>query len=166
MSTTGHIRERAIARLRAAMTYWIATTRPDGRPHSMPVWGVWVDGALWFGTGGQKIRNLAHQPWAVAHLESGEDVAIIEGPVERLPFDDAPPAVAAAYGAKYVDPRRASRSGSWVMGSFRGTPRSTCSVRASAMPGSRGPSWRRRRAGPSRTARSARRGLTAHRPHA
>ena len=104
MSTTAHIRERAIARLRAAMTYWLATTRPDGRPHSMPVWGVWVDGALWFGTGGQKIRNLAHQPWAVAHLESGEDVAIIEGPVERLPFDEAPSAVAAAYGAKYVDP--------------------------------------------------------------
>ena len=104
MSAVPHIRERAIARLRAAMTYWIATTRPDGRPHSMPVWGVWVDGALWFGTAGQKIRNLAHQPWTVAHLESGEDVAIIEGPVERLPFDDAPPAVAAAYGAKYVDP--------------------------------------------------------------
>ena len=104
MSAVPHIRERAIARLRAATIYWIATTRPDGRPHSMPVWGVWVDGALWFGTAGQKIRNLAHQPWTVAHLESGEDVAIIEGPVERLPFAEAPPAVAAAYGAKYVDP--------------------------------------------------------------
>ena len=104
MSTVPHIRERAIARLRAATIYWIATTRPDGRPHSMPVWGVWVDGALWFGTYGQKVRNLAHQPWTVAHLESGEDVAIIEGPVERLPFAEAPPAVAAAYGAKYVDP--------------------------------------------------------------
>ena len=104
MSTVPHIRERAIARLRAAMTYWIATTRPDGRPHSMPVWGAWVDGALWFGTYGQKVRNLAHEPYAVAHAESGEDVAIIEGPVERLPFAEAPPAVAAAYGAKYVDP--------------------------------------------------------------
>ena len=131
MSTAAHIRERAIARLRAAMTYWIATTRPDGRPHSMPVWGVWVDGALWFGTGGQKIRNLAHQPWAVAHLESGEDVAIVEGPVERLPFDEAPSAVAAAYGAKYVDPttgepfRARERDGELPTR----TPRSTCSVR-------------------------------------
>ena len=104
MSTVPHIRERAIARLRAAMTYWIATTRPDGRPHSMPVWGVWVDGALWFGAGGQKIRNLAHQPWTIAHLESGEDVAIIEGPVERLKLAETPAAVSAAYGAKYVDP--------------------------------------------------------------
>ena len=104
MSTTSHFRARAIARLRAATIYWIATTRPDGRPHSMPVWGVWVDGALWFGTYGQKVRNLAHVPYAVAHIESGEDVAIIEGPVERLELADAPAAVVAAYREKYVDP--------------------------------------------------------------
>ena len=98
------MRERALSRLRAAMTYWIVTARPDGRPHAAPVWGVWVDGALWFGTAGQKIRNLAHLPWAVAHDGSGEDVAIVEGPVELRPLADAPPAVAAAYRAKYVDP--------------------------------------------------------------
>lgn len=104
MSATSHIRERAISRLRAAMVYWVATTRPDGRPHSMPVWGVWVEGALWFGTYGQKVRNLARVPYAVAHIESGEDVAIVEGPVERLELADAPRAVVAAYGEKYVDP--------------------------------------------------------------
>ena len=104
MSNTAHFRERAISRLRASLIYWIATTRPDGRPHSMPVWGVWVDGALWFGTYGQKVRNLAHEPYAVAHVESGEDVAIVEGPVERLAFPDAPTAVAAAFREKYVDP--------------------------------------------------------------
>ena len=104
MSNTAHFRERAISRLRASLIYWIATTRPDGRPHSMPVWGVWVDGALWFGTYGQKVRNLAHEPYAVAHVESGEDVAIVEGPVERLAFPDAPTTVAAAFREKYVDP--------------------------------------------------------------
>ncbi len=104
MSNATHFRARAIARLRAAMIYWIATTRPDGRPHSMPVWGVWVDGALWFGTYGQKVRNLEHEAYAVAHLESGEDVAIAEGPVERLALTDAPAAVVAAYREKYVDP--------------------------------------------------------------
>ena len=26
-------------------THWLATVRPDGRPHVMPVWTVWVDGA-------------------------------------------------------------------------------------------------------------------------
>ena len=25
---------------------WMATTRPDGRPHAKPVWGVYVDETL------------------------------------------------------------------------------------------------------------------------
>lgn len=37
-------------RLAKARNYWICTARPDGRPHSIPVWGFWVDGAVYFGT--------------------------------------------------------------------------------------------------------------------
>jgi hypothetical protein len=33
------------ARLAKSRNYWVATSRPDGRPHSMPVWGVWLEGA-------------------------------------------------------------------------------------------------------------------------
>ena len=42
-------------------TSWLATTRPDGRPHLMPVIGSWIDGALYLvaGEGSQKGRNLA-----------------------------------------------------------------------------------------------------------
>ena len=29
-------------RLTASHDYWCATVRPDGRPHVMPVWGVWL----------------------------------------------------------------------------------------------------------------------------
>ena len=36
----------AVERLVAARNYWVSTTRPDGRPHAMPVWGVWLDDAL------------------------------------------------------------------------------------------------------------------------
>ncbi|UQT57067.1 pyridoxamine 5'-phosphate oxidase family protein [Streptomyces durmitorensis] len=39
----------AAQRLTAARTYWIATTRPDGRPHTRPVWGVWLEDGLWPG---------------------------------------------------------------------------------------------------------------------
>src|SRR5437588_6876045 len=37
-------------RLVKSRNYWICTTRPDGRPHSAPVWGFWHDGSLYFGT--------------------------------------------------------------------------------------------------------------------
>src|SRR5215468_11807454 len=41
-----HARER----LEGSRNYWICTTRPDGRPHSIPVWGFFVDDVLYFGT--------------------------------------------------------------------------------------------------------------------
>ena len=59
-------------RLVSARSYWICTTRADGRPHAMPVWGVWLDGGLWFSTGrsSQKARNLARSAAVVVHPES------------------------------------------------------------------------------------------------
>ena len=68
-------------RLVKSRSYWICTTRPDGRPHSMPVWGCWLDGALWFSTGTttRKAKNIAHQPEVSIHLESGEDMVVFEG---------------------------------------------------------------------------------------
>src|SRR5262245_21909451 len=47
-------------RLESAPNYWIGSTGPDGRPHAMPVWGAWVEGALYFGTSPQTRtgRNL------------------------------------------------------------------------------------------------------------
>jgi hypothetical protein len=36
----------AIERLADSRNYWISTTRRDGRPHAMPVWGVVADGTL------------------------------------------------------------------------------------------------------------------------
>jgi hypothetical protein len=35
----------------APATYWLATVRPNGAPHVMPVLAVWVDGALFFCAG-------------------------------------------------------------------------------------------------------------------
>ena len=104
MAPAVRMRERALARLRASASYWLATTRPDGRPHAAPVWGVLAGGEFWFGTAGQKARNLRHTPYAVVHGESADDVAILEGPVERRPLSDAPEDVAAAFRAKYADP--------------------------------------------------------------
>src|ERR1700687_1271796 len=37
-------------RLERSRNYWICTARPDGGPHSIPVWGFWFEGALYFGT--------------------------------------------------------------------------------------------------------------------
>ena len=97
-----HVSER----MKAARNYWIGATRPDGRPHVTPVWGVWLDDTFYFGAGrnSRKARNLAANPAIVVHLESGDDVVILEGLAERLTAMD--PAlyerIAAGYAAKYA----------------------------------------------------------------
>jgi pyridoxine/pyridoxamine 5'-phosphate oxidase len=70
--------------LRDARGYWLATTRADGSPHAMPLWGVWQDGVFLFDTHplSQKVKNLTNDPRAVVHLESSEEVVILEGGVE------------------------------------------------------------------------------------
>jgi PPOX class probable F420-dependent enzyme len=96
-------------RLVAARNYWICTTRPDGRPHAMPVWGLWLEGALWFSTGPttQKARNLAANPEVIVHLESGDDVVVIEGGARAERDANALEPFVRGYDAKYgyrVDP--------------------------------------------------------------
>src|SRR5947207_14799707 len=48
----------------ADLTFFVATVRPDGRPHSAGVGAVWVDDALYFvsGPGTRRARNLAANP--------------------------------------------------------------------------------------------------------
>src|SRR5438309_991583 len=36
----------AVEQLQQARNYWFCTTRPDGRPHAMPAWAVWVGDGL------------------------------------------------------------------------------------------------------------------------
>ena len=77
-------------RLVASRNYWIVTVRPSGRSHAMPVWGAWFDGAFHFGTGAKsrKGRNIAADPRAAVHLESGDEVVVLEGVMAEV-TDDA-----------------------------------------------------------------------------
>ncbi len=91
-------------RMERSRNYWVCTTRPDGRPHVMPVWGVWVGETLFFSTGETSIkaRNLAADPRLVVHLESGDEAVILEGVAERRELGSAAHSdVVGAYAAKY-----------------------------------------------------------------
>jgi Pyridoxamine 5'-phosphate oxidase len=71
-------------RLRKSHNYWITTVKPDGSPHTMVVWGLWLDGAFLFSTGSQsrKTRNLAENPHCVVCTEQAEEAVIVEGIAE------------------------------------------------------------------------------------
>lgn len=97
-----HVRRR----LAHSHSYWVCSTRPDGRPHAMPVWGVWVADRFYFGTSPTtvKARNLLARPDVVLHLESAEDLVVVEGVAEQATAEELV-AADAAYAAKYVLPR-------------------------------------------------------------
>ena len=88
-----------------AQNWWAATTGPRG-PHSVPVWGVVVDGVLHFygDPGAVRSRNLATDPRLVLHLESAEDVLILHGSAHVAGPASGVDAVNVAYAAKYTDP--------------------------------------------------------------
>jgi pyridoxine/pyridoxamine 5'-phosphate oxidase len=81
--TQGRLMEwpAVVTRLTDARNYWVATSSPDGLPHAVPVWGIWHEGAFYFGTDpkSRKAVNLAANNAVVVHLESGDDVVILEG---------------------------------------------------------------------------------------
>jgi hypothetical protein len=83
-----HARER----LERSRNYWVCTARPDGRPHSIPVWGFFIDDVLYFGTArsSRKGRNLAHNRAVSIHLESADDVVILEGNAIEVRESDEP----------------------------------------------------------------------------
>jgi nitroimidazol reductase NimA-like FMN-containing flavoprotein (pyridoxamine 5'-phosphate oxidase superfamily) len=71
----------AVERLTQARTYWVGTTRPDGRPHLMPLWAVWLDDTLCFSTDGESVkgRNLMANPHCTVAVQDGEEAVIVEG---------------------------------------------------------------------------------------
>ena len=93
----------AAERLERARNYWVSTSRPDGRPHAMPVWGIWLDEAFFFGSGrdSAKSRNLAANPAIVVHLESGDETVIVEGLAEAVLDRALERRIDEVYGPKY-----------------------------------------------------------------
>lgn len=91
------------ARFGNERSWWIATTHPDGSPHVMPVWGVYVDEQLLFSSDphARKSRNLDANAHIVVHLESGDQVAIVEGVAVITPGPEVPAGFTAAYNKKY-----------------------------------------------------------------
>ena len=116
----------AVERLETARNYWFSTTRPDGRPHAMPAWAVWLDGVLYFEGSPEtrRARNIAVNPALVVHLESGDEVVILEGEARETgtPEQALAERLAAAFTAKYAathdyrpDSHQWDNGGLWAM---------------------------------------------------
>ena len=90
----------SLNRSQGPRNYWVATNRPDGPPHVVPVWGVWVSDRFHFFTDldSLKGRNIRRDRRTVVHLESGDNVVILEG---ELLLQPSTAETVTAYEAKY-----------------------------------------------------------------
>jgi len=72
--------------LEEAPQYWVATTRPDGRPHVVPRDGVWLDDAWYYGGSPETVhnRNLENNHEAVMHIGEGLTAIIVEGEAKHV----------------------------------------------------------------------------------
>ena len=62
-------------------TAWLATVRPDGRPHVMPVGILLIDGTFYFTSGPKtrKAKNLTRNPNCVITLATHDFDFVVEG---------------------------------------------------------------------------------------
>jgi hypothetical protein len=90
-------------RLTGSHDYWCATVTPAGRPHVMPVWGVWLRGALWFSSGGRsrKARNLSADPRCTMTTDDAQNPVVLDGVAERIVDAEPIAAFVVAMNAKY-----------------------------------------------------------------
>ena len=93
-------------RLREEPIVWFTTVRPDGGPHTVPVWFLW-DGEtflIFSQPGNLKIRNLQRNPHITLALDGtkqGGDVVTVEGEAELL-SEPSRNILVPAFGEKYA----------------------------------------------------------------
>ena len=115
-------------RLRESVNYWLCSARPDGRPHVIPRWGVYLDGKFYYDGSPETrhARNLEVNPNVSLHLESGNDVVIMDGTAQPAgkPAPEFAVRLAEAYRAKYASEGYSPEPTQWDEGGlFVFTPR-------------------------------------------
>jgi PPOX class probable F420-dependent enzyme len=99
-------------RLLVNKNFWVVTASATGRPHSLPVWGVWLPETdrFWFSCSpnARKARNIRENPQCVVTVDDTIECVSVEGRARIV--DPAPESEAggvdravAAYARKYGD---------------------------------------------------------------
>lgn len=93
-------------RFAEAGTFWLATVRPDGRPHVRPPLAVWLDDTLNVAASAtsRKAKNLAPNAYCAITTEADDADLVIEGEAAMVRDETTLHRVAELYLAKYAWP--------------------------------------------------------------
>jgi hypothetical protein len=89
--------------LEKADTYLLSTGRPDGRPHLVPVLGLWHDGAIYFcaSPASRKAMNLVRNSYCAIAADSHDSHLVVEGVAAKVCDKARLDLVAGLYASKY-----------------------------------------------------------------
>ena len=106
--------------LTEAKNYWLCSVRPNGRPHCVPRWAVYMDGLIYYDGSPETrhARNIIENPHVSLHLESGDQAIILEGTSRPAgkPSAELAQQLAAAYRAKYTQHGYSPKPDQWDEG--------------------------------------------------
>jgi nitroimidazol reductase NimA-like FMN-containing flavoprotein (pyridoxamine 5'-phosphate oxidase superfamily) len=109
-----------VSQLTEAKNYWLCSVRPDGRPHVIPCWAVFVDGRIYY-DGSPETRhnqNIEANPNMSIHLENGTEAVMLEGKARPAgkPSRELGKKLSQAYKEKYKEFDYAPAANSWDEG--------------------------------------------------
>lgn len=86
----------------AKKTYWLATVRPDGRPHVAGMGALWLDEKFYFtsGDGTRKSRDLAENPNCVISVALPDLDLVVEGTATKVTDGATLQSIAERYAAQ------------------------------------------------------------------
>lgn len=90
--------------LRDAPAYWVASVRPDGRPHTVPRDGLWIEDTWYYGGSDATVhnKNLATNSALSMHIGDGMTAVIVEGRATfETPSVEIAERMAAEHNRKY-----------------------------------------------------------------
>lgn len=106
-------------RLAESKHYWLCSVRPNGRPHVIPRWGVFVDNKFYYDGSPETrhARNLEKNPHVTLNLENGSQAIFLEGISKSAgkPSAELGKRLSEAY-KKYTDVGYAPEPNSWDEG--------------------------------------------------
>jgi hypothetical protein len=109
-----------VQKLTEAKNYWLCSVRPDGRPHCVPRWAVFVDGLIYYDGSPETrhARNITENPEVTLHLENGDQAIILEGSAGSAgkPSVELAQKLSEAYKSKYTQHGYAPEPDQWDEG--------------------------------------------------
>jgi hypothetical protein len=108
------------AQLTESKNYWLCSVRPNGHPHVVPRWAVFIDGKIYYDGSPETrhARNIESNPQISLHLESGTEAIMLEGtsaPAGK-PSPELGKKLSQAYKKKYKDFGYAPEPNAWDEG--------------------------------------------------